>query len=186
MHVTAIILAGGQSKRLGTDKALMQYNGESLLEQAVKLCNSYFTPLLISSDKPEHQFPGSQLVPDIIPDCGPMGGIYSCLRNSETDWNFVLSVDTIFTELAFISYLLSEINTFDAVIPVHKNGIEPLIGLYKKSSIPAFEAQLRKGNYKMQDLLEALHVNYVDAQKWVDRYPQIFRNINSWDDFRLA
>ena len=184
MQITAIILAGGKSKRMGTDKSLLEFNGETLLEHSVKICNPYFNPLLISSGNPEHQIPGCKLIPDIIPDCGPLGGLYSCLKNSETDWNFVLSVDAIFVEPAFISYMISEADDYDAVIPVHENGIEPLIGLYRKSSCRIFEEQVNTGNYKMHDLLEKLNVNYIDAQNWVNRYPYIFRNLNHREDFR--
>ena len=183
MQITSIILAGGKSKRMGTDKSLLPFNGETLLKHSLKLCKPFSHSVIISSDNPNHKIPGSQIIPDKIKDCGPMGGIYSCLEKSKTDWNFVLSVDAIFIERAFISYLISETDDFDSVIPVHKNGVEPLIGMYNKKSLHVFRNRIKSGKYKMQELLELLNVNYIDAQEWVERYPQIFHNLNRPEDF---
>ncbi|HSO89343.1 MAG TPA: molybdenum cofactor guanylyltransferase, partial [Draconibacterium sp.] len=93
MQITGIILSGGQSTRMGTDKALLQIKGKTLLERAVEICNPVCNAILISSNNPEHEKYGYQIYPDEIKNCGPLGGIYSCLKKSDTDWNFILSVD---------------------------------------------------------------------------------------------
>lgn len=182
MQISAIILAGGKSTRMGTDKALIQFNGESLLGNALKLCKPFFHPVFISSNNPEHEFPGCRRINDVFPGCGPIGGIFSCLLQTQTDWNFVLSVDSTFVEPAFVSFLVSETGDWDAIIPVHRNGIEPLIGIYHRQCLPVVEKHIKSGNYKMQDLFDELRVHFVDAQNWVERYPQIFTNFNSPED----
>ncbi len=183
MQVNAIILAGGKSKRMGVDKPLMSFNGETLLERSVMLCKSFFKDVIISSQNPKHQVEDCKIVPDLIEGCGPIGGIHSCLKISDTEWNFVMSVDAPFLEPAFISLLISETDGYDAVIPVHNSGIEPLLGIYRKRSLLQMEKQIADGNYKMHDLLDHLNVNFVDAQSWVDRYPLIFKNLNKPEDF---
>ncbi len=185
MQITGIILAGGLSKRMGTDKALIQLNGKTLLENAIEICKPVCKSIIISSNNKNHEFCGYQITPDEIKYCGPLGGIYSCLIKSDTDWNFVISVDAAFVTLSFIEFLISEVNNNDAVIPLHFNGNEPLIALYHKNCIPAILKQIGKKDYKMQNLLKSLNTKFTDVQKWVDIHPIILNNLNRPEDLRI-
>ncbi len=186
MQITGIILAGGKSTRMGTDKALLEINGETLLSHAVKLCRSVCTQVLISSNSIDHEIEGIKRIPDEIKECGPMGGIYSCLKHAENKWSFVISVDAAFVTPEFVSFLVSRANNkYDAVVPVHKKGKEPLIALYNKSTLPFFKKNLEAGNYKMHFLLENLKTNFVDSNQWVEQNPHLFHNINSPEDLRI-
>lgn len=182
MQITGIILAGGLSSRMGTDKAMLQINGKSLLEKSLELCKPICHDILISSNNPKHRKSGFSLIPDEIKNCGPLGGIYSCLKKSETDWNLVISVDSIFVTSDFITFLIFKTGIVDAVVPFHKNGKEPLIALYHKNCLPAIQEKLDLKDFKMHHLLDALNTRFVDVDLWINKYPEIFRNFNRPED----
>jgi len=163
---------------MGTDKALLQINGKTLLENAIGICKPACKEILISSNYPEHGKFGTKIIPDEFKNCGPLSGIYSCLKKSNTEWNFVISVDAAFVELLFIQYLINEIDDFDAIVPFHDKGKEPLISMYHKNGLAEMKKHLESGDFKMHNLLSTLNVKFVDSQNWVERFPEIFRNLN--------
>jgi molybdenum cofactor guanylyltransferase len=185
MLITGIILSGGQSTRMGTDKALIQFNGKTLIENAIEICMPVCQTNIISSNNPEHENFGYKIIPDEIKNCGPLGGIYSCLKKSDTDWNFVISVDSAFVPSDFIEFLISEIDETDAVVPVHKSGKEPLIALYRKNCLPVIQEKLKLKDYKMHHLIDLVNSKLVNVDSWVKKYPEIFRNFNRPEDFVL-
>ena len=183
MQFTGIILAGGKSTRMGADKALLEIKEETLLSRAVKLCRSVCNQVLISSNSKVHEIEGIKRIPDEIKDCGPMGGIYSCLKHVKNEWSFVISVDAAFVTAEFVSFLVSRANNkYDAVVPVHGKGKEPLIALYNKSALPFLKKNLKNGIYKMHHLLEIVNTNFVDSNHWIEKNPKLFHNINSSED----
>jgi len=182
MQITAIILAGGKSRRMGTDKAFLLLNNHTLLDCAIKICQPFCKSILISSNSVEHKKIGYNIIPDEILDCGPMGGILSCLKETETEWNFVISVDSPFVEPELIQFLITEIGEFDAVVPVHSKGKEPLIALYHKNSLVEIEKKIESGNFKMHDLLKTINTKFVDVQELIEKYPKIFHNLNRPED----
>uniref|UniRef100_UPI003217722A molybdenum cofactor guanylyltransferase n=1 Tax=uncultured Draconibacterium sp. TaxID=1573823 RepID=UPI003217722A len=182
MQITAILLAGGKSKRMGTDKALLKVEGISLLEKSVALCELVCPKILISSNNQAHNMFGYPLISDEIENCGPLGGIYSSMQKSETEWNFVISVDSPFVESEFVSFLFEQTGSYDAIVPVHSKGKEPLITLYNKSSIAEMEKMLRAENFKMHNLIRSINTNFIDSQKWVAMYPKLFHNLNRPED----
>lgn len=185
MKITGIILTGGKSRRMGSDKALLEIGGESLIDRAIELCRSICDEILVSSDLAEHERKGIRRIEDEQKHCGPMGGIYSCLKQSSNKWNFVWSVDAPFVEKDFIEFLNSQTPGFDAVVPVHGAKTEPLIAFYQKNTLPAFQRLLGEGNYKMHYLLEKISVNHVNAEDWLLRYPKLFHNLNHPEDLDL-
>lgn len=182
MQITGIILSGGQSKRMGNDKAFIQNDGKTLLENAFEICAPFCSTVLISSNNQKHEIHGTKIIPDEIINCGPLAGIYTCLKKSGTSWNFVISVDAAFVTSEFVTFLLSQAMDYDAVVPVHTFGKEPLIALYNKSALPEMRKRLEVGNFKMHDLLNSLKTKYVDSQEWVERFPKLFRNLNRPED----
>ncbi|MCY1720339.1 molybdenum cofactor guanylyltransferase [Prolixibacteraceae bacterium Z1-6] len=182
MQTTAIILAGGKSKRMGTDKALLKVGGTALLEKSVALCKTVCNHIIISSNNTEHDKYGYPLVADEIENCGPMGGIYSSLKKSETEWNFIISVDSAYVEPEFVSFLFSQAGDFDAIVPFSSNGREPLIALYNKQSLPVIEENLNTGNFRVNNLLNAINTKWIDAESWIEKYPKLFYNLNRPED----
>lgn len=183
MQITGIILSGGLSTRMGADKALLQINGKSLLERAIEICKPVCNEILISSNNSAHAKFGFPVVNDEIADCGPIGGIYTCLKRSETEWNLVISVDAAFVNQDFAEFLISETGDFDAIIPFHKKGKEPLVALYHKNCIPAIKERIKLNDYKMHNLLNVLNTKFTNVDSWVKKNPGIFKNLNRPEDF---
>ena len=167
---------------MGKDKALIEINGQSFLSLVVNICSNVCKTILISSNNPNHQIKNFRIIQDEVEDCGPMAGIYSCLKQSETDWNIILSIDSVFVKPGFIKFLISKTGNFDVVVPVHNHKMEPLIALYHKNSLPKMNQMLNNGNYKMHNLLKKIQVNYVESAQWIENYPSIFVNINLLND----
>ncbi|WP_319270648.1 molybdenum cofactor guanylyltransferase [uncultured Draconibacterium sp.] len=186
MEVTTLILAGGKSKRMGTDKALLELEGTTLLERAIKLCKSFSSELLISSNSESHAVYSYPLIEDAYKNCGPMGGIYSGLKQSNTDWNLVLSVDAAFVDAPFLQFLLQNAGDFDTVVPFTEKGVEPLIALYNVSCIPAMEQLLKEGDYRMRNLLKKVNTKWVDATDFTSRNKRLFTNLNRPEDLESS
>lgn len=184
MQITGIILAGGLSKRMGTDKALIQHNGKTLLENAIEICKPACKSIIISSNNPEHGKYGHPLIADVIQDCGPIGGIYSCLEKSDTDWNFVISVDTPFVTGDFIEFLLLQTGNFDAVIPLHSGKTEPLIALYNKTCLTVMQSQIRLNQFKLQTALALLKTHFIEVDQWLNKTSLLFKNLNRPEDLQ--
>ena len=186
MQITSIILAGGKSRRMGTDKALLELEGKPLLEKAIGICKAFSSKILISSNNLEHGIFGLPVVRDEIENCGPMGGVYSCLKKSESNWNFIISVDSPFVEPEFLEFLISNIKEYDAIVPVSSKGEEPLIALYNISSLVELKKMMETGNFKMQNFIHSVSTNWIDAQSWEKRYPKLFYNLNRPEDLYFS
>lgn len=182
MNITGIILAGGKSQRMGTDKALVKFEGKTLLQRALDFCLNFCNRVIISSGSVSHQIPGFDRIADEVNDCGPLGGIYSCVKQSSTDWNFVLSVDAVLVNMDLIRYLSRHLQEFDAIVPVHSRGIEPLMAFYHKRSLQVMESMLVKGKFKMQELLENIRTCYASTDHLTDNFPLLFLNLNNAED----
>ena len=170
---------------MGTDKALIQFNGKTLLENAIEICKPVCQTIIISSNYPKHEIFGYKIIPDEIKNCGPLGGIYSCLKKSKTNLNFIISVDSAFVTEDFVQFLISESEKFDAVIPIHENGKEPLVALYHKNCVPVIQEKIELKDYKMHNLLNVLNTKFINVDSWVKKYPFIFKNLNRPEDFIL-
>lgn len=185
MNLTAIILAGGKSSRMGADKALLKMNGKTLLETVVEICQPVCNSIIISSNNPAHSVYGYPVIADEQKDCGPIGGIYSGLKQSETEWNFVIGVDTPFVTPDFIQFLLQHSGNSDAVIPEYSGKTEPLIALYKRSCLPVIENQIRLQQFKIHRLVALINAKFIECFEWMEKSPLFFNNLNRPEDFNI-
>lgn len=184
MHITGIILAGGKSKRMGRDKALLKLDGQTLLGRAVKLCQQNCSEIIISSNNPSHQFPDLPIINDEIENCGPLGGITSCLKHAKHDWCFVVSVDSPFVEPEFVTFLKTQTNTFDAIVPFTEKGKEPLVALYNRSVLPVAKSLIVQKQFRMHNFISEINTQFLDTNSWLENYPLLFNNLNLPDDAR--
>src|SRR5580700_4395174 len=140
--LTAFILAGGKSTRMGADKAFIDYHGCTLLARALDLARSITSrPCIVGSR--EKFAPFAPVVEDIFRDCGPLGGIHAALRASSTELNLVLAVDTPFVSWAFVQYLITQARGApDAAVVVARDGNfwQPLCGVYRRGFADAAES----------------------------------------------
>ena len=183
MELTGIILAGGKSTRMGTDKALIKIGDKNLLETAIDICKPVCKSIIISSNNPEHGKYKYPVIADQVQDCGPIGGIFSCLKKSETDWNFIISVDTPFVTSEFVRFLASHTENYNTIVPVHQSGKEPLIALYNKNCLAVIETQISIRQFTIHHLISHLNNCYLNVDEWVGNIPLLFKNMNRPEDF---
>ncbi len=185
MELTGIILAGGLSKRMGTDKGLVEFRGKQLVQYAIDLISSHCSDIVISANDREYGKFGFPVVSDEIKEIGPAGGIYSALRKTDTDFNLIVSCDMPLLNEDAVDLLLKNVSGISNFIASHKQGIEPLFGIYHKNFLGVLEEAIRQNTYKMRAILDMYSTEYVDFEPLLYRYPMLFRNINYLSDLNI-
>ncbi len=185
---TGIILAGGKSSRLGRDKGLVEWQGRKIVEFVIEVLSPFCAEVLISSNNLEYKQFSHRVVPDILPGNGPMMGLYSALRSSSTNMNLVLAVDNILVTDAFYRYLLSKdlTGSWIAVPLIGDRFYEPLVGFYKTDCIQVMESFMKKGNYKLPDLISDVpSLKLTVETDFPDYHPNYFQSLNRPEDLVL-
>jgi len=186
LPITGIVLSGGKSRRMGKEKGLCEFRGKPLISYSIEVLDSLCETVIVSANNQLEKYEklGFQVISDEYQEVGPLGGLYSCLKQSKTEINLVLSCDTPFVTKALFVELLPYAHSFDAVIPRHPNGfLEPLTALYHRSALLQMEQQLAAGRYKMIDLLERINTKYVAIGSGNPGLNiSVFHNLNSPED----
>ena len=184
--ITGIILAGGKSSRMGSDKSQMILNGKTLIEYSIQALRPICEKVVISSNSFNYDHTGCEVWPDELPDGSPMIGIYSCLKRSSTEYNIVLSCDMPLISTSLLEYLLENASENGITVPIHENNlIEPLCGIYKQACIPVLKGFIDKGNYRLNECIRSTsHLLVTIDYKTPTFSGNIFSNINTPDDFR--
>jgi len=177
-QIGGIIMAGGKSSRMGADKGLMTFHGKRLIEYAIDLLQPFCSEIIISTNQSGYEEFGFRTVADVYLDCGPVGGLHAALGETHFDHNLVISCDVPFVESELIEFLLSKTGDFEAVVPLHERGIEPLVAVYRKEMASFFEIQLIEKNYKMQRIIRSCKLNFVEVDQLLAKYPRLFYNVN--------
>jgi molybdopterin-guanine dinucleotide biosynthesis protein A len=187
--ITAFILAGGRSSRMGSDKAFLDLAGRPLLAHSLELAHAVTSDVRIVGD-PEKFAAFALVVPDVYPGRGPLGGIHAALANSTTDWNLILGVDLPFLAARFLKYLVVEAQAAAALVtvPSAAGHLHPLCAVYRKPFGAAAEAALAEGQNKVDALFSKFPVRIIGEEELLaagfDR--SIFRNLNTLEDWEQA
>jgi len=157
---SAAILAGGQSSRMGRNKALLQLEGKSLISRTVEMVASVVESIRIITNTPgEYAFLNIPMVSDEIRGLGPIGGIYTALRHCDSRQCLIVACDLPFLTVELIRFLLAEAGDHDIFAIDAGRGVEPLCTVYARHCLPAIEAQIALKDYKVAHMFDA-----VDAQ----------------------
>lgn len=178
MH--AIILAGGRSSRMGSDKKLLRINGETLISRLYRLLAPHFDGIIISTSAQEQNpVPGALHVKDEQPGKGPLMAIFSSLRQSPSRVNFVVACDIPEVNMTRVRHMLSDAALHDIVVPSFAPGLfEPLFAVYTRDVIPVMERQLAAGCLRPSEcfLLCRTRILSMADSGW-------YRNLNTPQDF---
>jgi len=188
MPITGIILSGGKSSRIGQDKGFLELGGKKLIEIAVSNLSKVCSRILISSNSEAYGHFGIEVVPDLITEIGPMGGLYSSLKRSRTDLNLVLSVDLPFVNKGLLLFLIEQARNVQAAVPWSGGEhYEPLCACYNISILPVIEDFIERKNYKLPDLFKVIELKPLIIDDQLSFFhPAIFHNINTFSDFESA
>jgi molybdopterin-guanine dinucleotide biosynthesis protein A len=182
-NVTGIVLAGGKSSRMGTDKALLLFRNKPLIQHAVDILKQVCSEVVISANHNNYHFTECEVWPDEHLEIGPMAGIYSCLKHSVTQWNMVLSCDMPLIEPNILISMFLSKEDYDVILPVHDNDwLEPLCAIYNRRLVSPLEEFIDSGNYSLWQFIRRsnhLRVEIPSHRKGM------FDNVNTSQDFDL-
>lgn len=184
--VTVQIMLGGQSTRMGTDKALVTLGGKTLLERALERWCDYGGALQLSvghEDRAGLAPSGVTAVADVYPLRGPMGGLHAGLRACDTEYLLLTAVDAPFVTCEMADQLLAEVENSgcEACVYILDGKPQPLFGLYRKSCLDVAEELLEAEENKMGLLLRRVDTRYLTAADEVN-----FRNLNTPEELAEA
>jgi len=165
-QATAIIMAGGNSSRMGMDKSVLAINGKPMVEIIAEQLRTSFSQTLISAnDAEKFAFLGLQIVPDRIQGQGPLMGIASALEASANEVNFVVACDIPHIDLVYVRKMLWRAKGADIVIPRSRDKeYEPLFAVYHKSALEAINKVLLTGGRKISDVFTRCKVRYIELK----------------------
>lgn len=180
--ITAIILAGGQSRRMGRDKGLVLLNGKPMVQHVLDKAKSITDNAMIITNQPGYEHFGVPTYSDLIEDKGPLGGIYTGLHYTRTEYNLVLSCDIPLVSVSFLNRLASYRGENQAWVPVHENQPQPLCAIYKKEIRPQIKLSFEAGPLSMQKFLETINTSFIDMSDVGAEHKNGFANLNSPED----
>ena len=192
MEVTAIILTGGKSLRLGRSKALETINGKSLIECVIERLRPLTQRFLIVTSEEQSDLPftsKAEILVDIYPGKGPLGGIYTGLVASQSSRNFAVACDMPFLNIELLRYMVKLSRNYDVVIPrLEKEMIEPLHAIYSKDCLDSMKIQLERNQLGVRSILDTVRVRYIERAECQRLDPQLlsFFNINYQSDLDQA
>ena len=183
--MTGVILAGGKSKRMGTNKAFLEINGQRMIDQIVDIFKNTFEEVILVTNSPiEYLHLDLRIVTDLVPNKGALGGIFTGLFYASFHHIFVTACDMPFLNKGFIDYMVSKAGNFDAVVPLSSDGLEPLHAIYSKRCIRHIETQLESDDLKITNFYPKVRVKEIGHHEILSFDPKssLFFNINTTED----
>ena len=183
-NVTVQIMAGGESRRMGTDKALVTLGGKTLLERAIETWKGWGAELFLSvggEERGKLAPAGTYPVFDRFPACGPLGGLHGGLTECRTEFLLLCAIDTPFLTEEHARRLVESIGTSDACVYQVEGVRKPLFGLYRKGCLSLAQTMLIQGELSIDRLLEMVHTVTLDAED-----PAAFHSLDTPDELAAA
>jgi molybdopterin-guanine dinucleotide biosynthesis protein A len=185
---SAVVLAGGESRRLGQDKSLLILDGQPLLVRTLDRLAAVSDDLIVVTNTPQryqHLHLAARLVRDERPGVGSLMGIYSGLKAARHDRALVVACDMPFLSLPLLRHLLTRDPACDVVIPRLGDWPEPLHAVYDKACLPAIERVLARGRRQIVAFFDQVCLCEVTAAE-IDRLDPrhlSFVNVNTIEDW---
>ncbi len=189
------IVAGGQSSRFGSNKALTLVDGRAIVERVLDAASGLTDDLYLVTNTPElYQHLGLRMVADIMPEGGALRGLHTALSSTDKPWVLCLACDMPFVKAALLKHLVAltqedEARDWGAVAPRHSEGAEPFCAAYRREvCLPVLERLLASGRYRLQGLLDGVQVRYVEPPELTDIDPELisFINVNTPEEWKAA
>ena len=191
LDATGIVLAGGSSRRMGQDKAMLELGGRTLLQHSAESVSRVCKELVIAAaDRPAQHLPNLSPIwaTDAPGAAGPLAGLAAGLSVASHPVAVVVACDMPFLNDRLLRHLLNSVVDCDAVVPMAEGRAQPLHAVYTRDCLPTVRALLRLGAKSMHDLLSRLRVKYIAESRCLELDPDGLSsfNMNTIDDFRFA
>ncbi|MBL7898849.1 MAG: molybdenum cofactor guanylyltransferase [Crocinitomicaceae bacterium] len=178
-NITVLILAGGKSTRMGQDKGLMELDGKPMISYVIDVAKKISERILIVANLESYNQFNLPVIKDVVVEKGPIGGIYSGLKKSETEYNLVLSCDIPFIHQGVLEFLVESSTGYDITVASQEGKLHPLVGVYRKTCLPVIKKHLNEDKLKLTLLFDELKTRLVEMDDFLSTN---FRNINSKSD----
>ena len=177
------ILAGGKSTRMGQNKALMEFNNETMIGRISRQFRNGGEVLISAAERGIYEALGVRVVYDENSDIGPIEGIRRLLSESEEEYVFICAADMPFVNREIAEYIAEFISSdYDCFVVEDKDRVHPLLAIYSKRMLPVIEELVRRGKYRLMDVLNAVRTKYISLEHTnIDR--RVVRNVNTRDEF---
>jgi len=190
MRVTGVIQAGGKSTRMGgAPKALMELGGRRIIDRAVTVVREVVDDVLVVTNTPElYRFLGLPMVPDVFPDHGSLGGLYSGLAAARGDAAFTVACDMPFLRADVARLVVGRAPEADVVIPRVGEQFETLHAVYGKHCLGPMEERLRAGRLRIVGFFGEVRVLEI-PESAIARYADptvVFMNVNTPEELERA
>lgn len=192
MQTSIVIQAGGESRRMGQNKALMPFLGQPMIQRVVERLGGLGDEMLVTTNQPEaFQFLGLPLVADVLPGTGALGGLYTALLAAHAPRVLVVACDMPFVspQLARLELDLLTAEDWDVVIPTTLEGLEPLHAVYRRETcIPAIERALQEQKRRMISWFGDVRVRELSLEEVRAVEPELraFMNVNTPEELAAA
>lgn len=192
---TGIILAGGSSRRMGKNKALMPLGCATLIEHTLCRMQSVTTNLLLITNTPSlYGHLGVRMYTDLIPNMGALGGIYTGLTHADNPAAICVACDMPLLQPRLLSYLTTVLGEDDAAVPYVENPDSPvpkfqtLSAVYSKKCLSTIKQMFVEGELRVHALYNRISVRVVPPSEWrqFDPHGHSFFNINTPEDFNIV
>ena len=187
-NLKACIIAGGKSGRFGGDKSIYVHEGRPLISHVLDVIKPVFNDIkIIASDSEKFSFLGLEIIPDIIPGLGPLGGIYTALEKIDCTRVFIFPCDMPFLNTEFVEYMSRIPDLYDVIVPKAGDFFQPLHAIYSRKSLSKIKKQIDEKNFKMSSIFEDLNIRIVGEDEigfYEDPFV-MFKNINFKADLGL-
>lgn len=190
--LSIVIQAGGESRRMGQDKALMPFLGRPLIQRVVDRLAPIADEVIVTTNRPDdYRFLGLPLFPDLVPGRGALGGLYTALSSATCEAVAVVACDMPFASgsLFEAGSRLMDVETADVVIPNSGDGLEPLHALYRRATcLPAIKAAIDADKWKLISWFPQVKVRVLQPEevKQYDPSGLAFWNLNTPEEFADA
>jgi molybdenum cofactor guanylyltransferase len=198
-NVRGFVLAGGASRRFGSDKALIEFEGEPLIARLSRILQAATAPnICIIGDAKKYRHIGVECIADRWPGEGPLGGIITALaaRNAgdatsiDTSWNLIIGCDMPFLTSEWLQHLASRATNSknEVIVPESTYGLEPLCACWRTSCAPTLTGVFERGARRVTDAMQNISMEILDAADWkrFDRTDRLFWNMNTPADHEEA
>jgi molybdopterin-guanine dinucleotide biosynthesis protein A len=190
--ISLVIQAGGESRRMGADKALLPFLGQPLILRPLNHLAGLADEVLVTSNHAEsYRFLGLTPISDLLPGYGALGGLYTALSVARYPFVALVACDMPFASLEIfaLELVLLQETGVDAVVPRYTGGTEPFHAVYRREScLPFVRSSLQAGKRRVDSWFSEVNIRYLEAEEMLPYDPEglAFLNINTPEELQEA
>lgn len=185
---SAVLLAGGRSRRMGFDKQLLKMHDKRVGQHLIAHLRTRFAHIMVATPTPElYERDDVKVIEDIYKGIGPLGGIHAALVNAKSQAVFTIACDMPFLDVPYIDYMISQMEkqTYDACVTARGNHLETFHGFYCRRALPVLEDAIAHQRYSVQRFLKTINALVIQEETAASFLPEwlAFTNLNTPQDY---